>query len=173
MAEEAYGVSDAAQKVHDVALDLISAIQDNTKTYGAWRFGYEESQALSRGQAGGIRKLLGLDGDGEADSGVGMTAYMGLYAPDAVPMDQMMGFGSSHAFGLDRVPYDGYPALLHEGERVLTAREARRADRGGGAPAVQVTVTGNHFYGSDSAMEERVARRIAREVRRAVLLAAP
>ena len=27
------------------------------------------------------------------------------------------------------MPYDNYPALLHEGERVLTAREAREQDR--------------------------------------------
>lgn len=31
----------------------------------------------------------------------------------------------SYAYGLDRVPYDNYPALLHEGERVLTAQQAR------------------------------------------------
>lgn len=36
----------------------------------------------------------------------------------------------SHATGLGRVPFDGYRAILHEGERVLTAQEARRADRG-------------------------------------------
>jgi lambda family phage tail tape measure protein len=31
-----------------------------------------------------------------------------------------------HATGADYVPYDGYPALLHEGERVLTKQEARQ-----------------------------------------------
>lgn len=36
----------------------------------------------------------------------------------------------SNAFGLERVPYDNYPALLHAGERVLTAREARNQDQG-------------------------------------------
>lgn len=33
-----------------------------------------------------------------------------------------------HAFGLRRVPYDNYPALLHQNERVLTAQEARSAE---------------------------------------------
>lgn len=33
-------------------------------------------------------------------------------------------FPKSHAFGLARVPYDNYPALLHEGERVLTKQES-------------------------------------------------
>lgn len=32
--------------------------------------------------------------------------------------------GRSHATGLNRVPYNGYPALLHEGEEVLTRVEA-------------------------------------------------
>ena len=31
----------------------------------------------------------------------------------------------SHANGLDSVPYDGYVAKLHQGERVLTASESR------------------------------------------------
>lgn len=31
--------------------------------------------------------------------------------------------------GLDYVPYDEFPALLHQGERVLTAAEARTMDR--------------------------------------------
>ena len=73
-----------------------------------------------------------------------------------------------HAYGLGRVPYDNYAALLHEGERVLTASQARAEERGG--PTVQVTVTGNNFYGSDAAMEDRVAQKVAREVARAVQL---
>lgn len=38
-------------------------------------------------------------------------------------------FGS-HAAGLDYVPFDGYMAQLHEGERVLTKQEAREYNRG-------------------------------------------
>ena len=49
-----------------------------------------------------------------------MMAYSGLDVP-------------GYATGLDRVPYDNYPAILHEGERVLTASQARSYDRGGGA----------------------------------------
>lgn len=43
----------------------------------------------------------------------------------------------AYANGLDYVPYDGYPAILHEGERVLTRREADdyRSDRVSGKPA--------------------------------------
>lgn len=47
-----------------------------------------------------------------------------------------------HAFGLQSVPYDGYPAILHEGERVLTAGQARASDEGGSSGIV---ITGNQF----------------------------
>ena len=41
------------------------------------------------------------------------------------------GTDGEHASGLHYVPYDGYIAKLHRGERVLTADQARKADRGG------------------------------------------
>lgn len=41
-----------------------------------------------------------------------------------------------NALGLDYVPYDGYKATLHQGERVQTAREAAAGNR---APIVNIT----------------------------------
>ena len=38
-------------------------------------------------------------------------------------------FSYSHANGIDYVPYDGYLALLHQGERIQTAAEADLARR--------------------------------------------
>jgi len=40
------------------------------------------------------------------------------------------GINGSHASGLDYVPFDGYRAELHQGERVLTASQARGQDMG-------------------------------------------
>ena len=46
------------------------------------------------------------------------------------------GRGRGHAGGLDYVPYNGYPAVLHRGEAVLTSREADNWRKGGaGSPA--------------------------------------
>ena len=52
------------------------------------------------------------------------------------------GVNGSHAGGLSYVPFDGYVAELHKGERVLTANEAREYRRGekqnnGGVTVVQ------------------------------------
>ena len=43
----------------------------------------------------------------------------------------LSGFFTAHANGLDYVPYNGYPAMLHEGERVLTKQDAVKASGGG------------------------------------------
>ena len=40
------------------------------------------------------------------------------------------GVGGGFANGLSYVPYDGFPAILHEGERVLTAEENKAYNRG-------------------------------------------
>lgn len=48
------------------------------------------------------------------------------------------GYNGSHANGLDYVPFDGYIAQLHKGERVLTAEEnAAYGKSGGGFTLVQ------------------------------------
>lgn len=49
----------------------------------------------------------------------------------------------SHRSGLDYVPFDGYMAQLHAGERVLTASEAsayRNGNRGGSAVPIEITI---------------------------------
>lgn len=51
----------------------------------------------------------------------------------------------SHAMGLNYVPWDGYIAMLHQGERVLTAQQARVMDSiwGGGTQQPSGVTTGD------------------------------
>lgn len=155
LAEGAFGASDKMQEVRDVELDLISAIRENTKALGgaAYLGDYEKQQELSRG----VQYTPPLDPGEETNA---ITSSWGK---------RLEGVRGRYAYGLGYVPYDNFPALLHQGERVLTASQARAADQGAG-PRVQVTVTGNSFYGSDKDLEDRVARRVASEVARAVEL---
>jgi phage-related protein len=56
-----------------------------------------------------------------------------------------------HATGLNYVPYDGYAAILHRGEAVLTAAEARiwrRDGFGGATPAMAGGITINQYIQS-------------------------
>lgn len=52
---------------------------------------------------------------------------------------------AQYAIGNDYVPYDGYPAILHRGEAVLTAREADEWRRGEGSS--RSVVNNFSFYG--------------------------
>lgn len=155
LAEGAFGASGKMQEVKDVELELISAIRDNTKALGgaAYLTDYEKQQELSRGTSYAP----------PLEPGEETNAITSLWGK------RLEGVHGRYAYGLDYVPYDNFPALLHQGERVLTASQARAADQGAG-PRVQVTVTGNSFYGSDKDLEDRVARRVASEVVRAVEL---
>lgn len=75
------------------------------------------------------------------------------------------------AYGLDRVPYDNYPALLHEGERVLTASEARAQDREGGRQIV-VNISGE-WHVRDESDVQAIAEALATRLERAAVAAAP
>lgn len=47
---------------------------------------------------------------------------------------------AKHAGGLNFVPYDNYPAILHRGERILTAAENAAQDSGAGGNTVNITI---------------------------------
>lgn len=57
-----------------------------------------------------------------------MYKIHGITPPEKISneiVESRYGNFNKQAIGLTRVPYDNYPALLHENERVLTAQEAR------------------------------------------------
>jgi phage-related protein len=59
---------------------------------------------------------------------------------------------TSHAGGLSHVPYDGYSASLHRGERVLTARENKEYSSGKGASSISIGDI--HLHGVAGDMEK-------------------
>lgn len=79
--------------------------------------------------------------------------------------------GHSHASGLYSVPYDEYPAILHQGERVLTAAEARiyneQEKRGGNTDNSKTVNVGDIVINGD-ASERKTVRAVERALRRAV-----
>ena len=173
MAESNYNASETAQQLRDVELDQIEAIRENTAALGnaAWSGAYSVQQEKSKGAYGDFWETGYIPGD---------ISYNADLDPSL----------NQHAFGLDRVPYDGYPAILHEGERVLTAAQAREQDRAESLPSyaglmasaarepapaapggdagtsISITVTGNTFGAGmdEAAVAEAIADTAVRKI---------
>lgn len=72
------------------------------------------------------------------------------------------GLFGSHKAGLDRVPFDGYVAQLHEGEKILTKQEADQYDSGRNSGSGDVY----NFYNTkpDPYEYARQMKRVKREI---------
>ena len=155
-AEAEYNATDGAQlKLESELLlteNVTSMLAENPRF---WDANYRLGQAASKGILSGVKDALGSGG---------VTAE-GLAATQDEIWTMMSGetSASPNAYGLSYVPYDNYPARLHEGERVLTAAEAR-AYKGGGS-GVNITITGNDFVIREDADVDRIASELARKLR--------
>jgi hypothetical protein len=86
--------------------------------------------ALVGGEGGAKFSFAGASGDLSW-----LTSGMASIAPKSSSFN-MNPFSARN--GLDRVPYDNFPALLHKDERVQTAREARMG--GGGSQPLRIEI---------------------------------
>ena len=77
----------------------------------------------------------------------GLVSRLAGNAADGISGGPAIGGVGRHATGLDYVPYDEYPAVLHKGERVLTAAENRRYSSGdtGAGKVVNITINAPHI----------------------------
>lgn len=121
---ELNGVIDAYVKANQEAVNagedvqtLTEALEEGKRDYEAWLKTAEELYGIQSDQAKGatdeiinyIQQLKQVPSD----------VYTTIHQAYEVK-------GYTHATGANYIPYDNYPALLHRGERVLTATEARK-----------------------------------------------
>lgn len=136
-ATNAYAGSEAAQIDQESNEALVQTLQESAVTSKeGWKSVYEISNQLTKGQ-------LSVRSE---------SSFI------THPEKQAAGYGPK-AYGLNYVPYNNFPAMLHEGERVLTASENRGYGKGGG-----VTVTGNNFTVREEADIGKIARALFREI---------
>ncbi len=168
IAQNAYKASEGYQLQIKSDLDLAASIRDNsalnTEYYDT---GYKMGQEFSTGLAKGVlenrfkfepsqtlassylqENSTGVQSKTQESSGGKGSSYLMRQAT-----------GKSNATGIFRVPYNGYPAILHEGETVNTAVEARSAKN-----IPSVTITGNSFVVREEADVDKVVRAIVEEI---------
>lgn len=170
-----YNASEGAQLALQAELTLADAIREDTQTNDAyWDAGWQKGQQYTTGLNAAIMaspfvsdlEKLGASRSGMSGSDGATYSWDDFVSGGKSLLEHLEWFGSSRsggpaAFGLNRVPYDNYAAILHQGERVLTAREARAMDRQGGAFG-SVTVTGNQFIVRQESDIDAVAAAILR-----------
>lgn len=131
----------------------------------------EAANLVVGGWASGIDAILNPYGDaqrggqGTSEFQSGYQENFGTYTPGyQIPVPGMGNVPTpQHATGLGYVPWDGYIASLHQGERVLTRREARDYNMGGDGGPINVYVTA---YGSNPAEFGEMVRRELRGLAR-------
>ena len=166
LAISAYNASEGAQIALESELALAGQIRDDSASNSAfYNAGYRKGQEYSRGLAASMRAAPTLN--------VGDTATTGAAASTGLGKGSTyLTGGDSHAFGLDRVPYDNYLALLHEGERVLTASQAREQDAGVSSGS-QVVITGNSFSLREESDISKIAAELLHQIRLAQIRRKP
>lgn len=135
-----YNANEGKQELIAQELSLIEAVRNDTASNDAyWDAGYAKGLEYSKGRAAG---MMG-SGNGETSASASPSRMLqGVTLPS----------NGSYAVGIDYVPYDNFPALLHQGERVQTAEEARS---GGSGTSIQIVMNGTVIR--EDADVERVA----------------
>ena len=135
-----YNANEGKDEVLAQELSLIDSVREDTSLNDSyWDTGYTLGQSFSKGRAAG---MMG-SGNGETSASASPSRLLqGVTFPP----------GSGYAVGIDYVPYDNFPALLHQGERVQTAEEARSD---GSGTSIQIVMNGTVIR--EDADVERVA----------------
>lgn len=114
LAQQQFEASDLYRADLDAQAESLAALRENTAAVRAAAGAYGLAQERTKGMGTGV-------------SGNPNVEYKSWMDPNSSDYDPARAF-TGNAWGLERVPYDNYPTLLHQDERVLTAREAREQD---------------------------------------------
>ena len=161
-----YNESEGAIEMREMQSRLIQGVQeDSAASEDMWNAGYELGQKFSKGLQAALSEAMSetsLSLRPWSNAPADTSAYISSSNAYAKRVQSTGGY----AYGLNRVPYDGFRAILHEGERVLTAREARQADSTV-ARSVNVNISGQWSVRDDSDID-LIAARIADSLERAL-----
>lgn len=162
-AEKEYRDSEGYQEMLQSQKDSVDSIREDLVADGTWRtFGYDMGIEFSKGFKSAAEEM--------EDELYGSGFFADTWEQLGNRWKRLLGIpvnaGANHADGLTYVPYNGYPARLHEGERVLTASENRSYGQG-----TSVSVTVNGLTVREDADVDRIAEVLAQRISEAKELA--
>ena len=162
-AEKEYRDSEGYQKMLQSQKDSVDSIREDLVADGTWRtFGYDMGIEFSKGFKSAAEEM--------EDELYGSGFFADTWEQLGNRWKRLLGIpvnaGANHADGLTYVPYNGYPARLHEGERVLTASENRSYGQG-----TSVSVIVNGLTVREDADVDRIAEVLAQRISEARELA--
>ena len=154
IAENEYNGSDEAQ----LALKTNKTLAENIKNDAGvnesyWDAGYQMGMQFSLGLASAKQENI-------------FSSLTGSVSDRVKILIEQSSNVKAKAYGLSYVPYDNFPAILHEGERVLTASQ-NRAYGQSSAPII----TGNSFTIREEADVQKIAAELVRQMNKAYELA--
>ena len=145
-----YNASEGAQEALAAEKALVENIRNDTSlNQDYWDAGYEKGQWFTKGLAAAWGATSGSDETVLGDWSFNADLNTGSAASNV----------SKRAVGIDYVPYDNFPALLHQGERVQTAVEAR-SERS----SQPIVISGNNFTVREEADIDRVASALLQKI---------
>lgn len=175
-AQNEYNNTEGAQLIKESEKSLISSVREDTvlnEEY--WNAGYELGQEFSKGvvagKESGYYNKFGNGNDYDTNginlnNGVGNNVPSGFSVKSFFHVDKQSFYDpNGFAYGLSYVPYNGYPATLHEGERVLTAAENRNYGKSSG----RVVISGNNFTVREDADIDKIASALLAKIEQADL----
>ena len=176
-----YNANEGKDEVLAQELSLIESVRNDTALNDSyWDAGYTLGEQFSQGLVAARRANAANDTRPEGytdylpeqyrtmvESGGG-TATEDTASPSTsfLPAQYRRmvenGATAGYAVGLNYVPYDNFPALLHQGERVLTASQARQQDQGGGSGSIVINMPGTVIR--EEADIERIGQKVLERV---------
>lgn len=157
-----YNASEGAQLALESELALAGSIRENTSSNSAYyNAGLRKGQEYTKGVAAGMKDSF-ISSAGTTTTGT--TTNTVKAQTNGAGSFSSMTYGGARAFGVNRVPYDNYPALLHQGERVLTANQARQMDNAAQS-AANITIKISGMTVREDADIDRIAAALAQNLK--------
>ncbi|WP_342547656.1 phage tail tape measure protein [Paenibacillus sp. FSL P2-0089] len=129
------GITGIGTKLLKAVTDMWGTVTDFFSGINLYQIGADIIQGLINGVGSMASDLMGKVEEMGVNFGKKVKEFFGFKASASVSVettDAVLGaspINGSHANGLAKVPWDGYIAQLHKGERVLTAEENEEYSR--------------------------------------------